>query len=184
MFRRAWLSAVVAGIAVVLVTPGQALALNYPGARICAEGSVTAGERTAGSPARTPLVVRFQPCAGTDPAVVAGARWAMAEYSDTIAYLRVAPRPFPADGSQGTEVTPGYVDGMLTDAYRRGLIRATCLVTGYETRVACVRVSLDGSGPAGRIQISPLSVGDPLVNRPADYHGMVVEPNPECAACV
>ena len=145
-------------------TPG-----DWPGARVCAQGTLTAGERTAASPARTPLVYRVPPCADADPATVAGARWGVALYfaggsfPGTGAYIdEGAVQPFQTEGDT-TGRGYGFADGDLTVGIL-GEIQAACLVTGAAVRVACV--SVNDVGAAGTIDIDPIPVDDALVNRP------------------
>lgn len=65
-----------------VTTPGA-----WPGTSICAEGTLADGTQTPSTPARTSLTVHIQPCVDADPAAVTRARWGIALYSDSGAYL-------------------------------------------------------------------------------------------------
>jgi hypothetical protein len=150
------------------------------GAAICADGTMTAGERTATVPARTPLLLSIQPCAGTDPETVAAARWGAATYFDSHAHIgTLGIFPFNAEGPTTME-TMGFADGDLTIGIW-GRVRAVCLITGVDQRVACVRVNAVGA--ANTILIEPLAVDDPLVTRTVTI-SVDPRPDPACGACV
>src|SRR4051812_37443959 len=87
MSRRPWpaavvVSAVVLSLGALGASPSRAdptPPLQWPGPAICASGTLVAGART-GTPARTRLIVDIEPCPGTEQAVVASARWGLADY--------------------------------------------------------------------------------------------------------
>ncbi|GIE94974.1 hypothetical protein [Paractinoplanes rishiriensis] len=156
-------------------TPG-----SWTGGPICAEGTINAGPPTSDSPPRTPLFISIQPCAGTDPAVTAQARWGIAQYADTSAFVGILTNPFAAEGPTTRDTWNYTVDDLR--AGHLGTIRAACLITDPHTRVACVRVVANSW--SGTVEITPLPVDDPLVTRPATVLGMDNTIDPVCASCV
>jgi hypothetical protein len=191
MSRRTLLSLAVVPVVVLLTAaltaaPGEAVATpGWPGG-VCTEGTLTAGERTFTTPARTPLVYSVRPCADTDPAAVAGARWGVALYfrggsfPGASAYIdEGAFQPFQPEGDTAGH-SFSFEDGDLTVGIL-GEIEAACVVNGSGYRVACVTVN--DVGAAGTIDIEPLPVKDALVDRPVQILGTQTA-QPECAACV
>jgi hypothetical protein len=160
-----------------------AASAQWPGVPICAEGTLTAGERPADLPDRTPLLVSIEPCAGTDPAVTARARWGVAEYRGELAYIgELAGRPFAPDGPTTAELF-GYRDSSVIGGTGLDNVYAACLITDRYTRVACLRITEVGA--AGIIRVTPLPIDDPLVSRTLtvlDFGGN--EADPVCGACV
>jgi hypothetical protein len=158
----------------------------WPGKPVCAQGAITAAERTAATPARTPLAFSIRPCAGITAEKQEAARWGLALYytgSNLLgprAYIdESAIHGFAADGDTTGRIT-GYVDGDLTVGVL-GEIQAACLVTGLSARVACARI--DDVGATGTIVVEPLAVDDPMVTRTVEVLALRF-PDPVCAACV
>jgi hypothetical protein len=194
MSRRTILAAVLVPVVTVLVgivhpAPGSASQPPWnlpawPGEPICAEGSLAPAPRPANEPARVPLNVVLRPCAGTDPAMVAAARWGVAKYYSPGPYAtsygyvsRGSIHEFPAGELTGQSY--GFADGQLTSPLW-GVAYAACIVDGVFTRIACVSVE---QGADGAVVVQPIPADDGRVQQ---FVWIMSEQSsdPECAACV
>jgi hypothetical protein len=152
---------------------------NWPGAPICAQGTLTTESRTWARSEHFALAVRIEPCPGTASAAITSARWGLARYFDDAAYTSSeGPQRFngagPTVGTMDAVVSGGPATTALGDA------RAFCLITGPTQRVACVRVV--AGVPANTVAIEPLPVNDALVLRTVSVAGKEGT-DPACAAC-
>jgi hypothetical protein len=156
--------------------PGGTGGAPWPGTAICAEGTLDFVDI---DPTTMEFAGSIQPCAGTDPAAVAGARWGVAQYRAQGAFLfENSLRRFDAaTAATAFEVTVmlGQFDGAVW-----GPLQAACLITAPNVRLACVEITTEWNGA---LHIAPIPVDDPRVGRPVT----VIRddtPDPECGACV
>jgi hypothetical protein len=155
---------------------GQPPGPPWPGTPICAEG--TLGQTGWIDPNTVALAGSIQPCAGTDPAAVATARWGVAEYHTQGAFARQNGIRRFASASEPTAFTVGITLAGLADA-TWGPLRAVCVITGPKVRVACLEFTTEWNG---NLLIEPIPVSDPRVN----FRVTLVPnlgPDPECGAC-
>jgi hypothetical protein len=167
-------SLVVLLFGLLMPTAGHAAAtVTWPGPVLCAKGTVAPGTPVPGVLERIPFNVNFEPCDVVDPAAVPEARWGVARYTASSATISSFDlQPFTVGGPTVRQAT-GYFTFDLARS------QAVCLITGPNSRIACLKVSTDRA--TGALVFEPLPVGDPLVRRPvaiSDNTG-----NPECGAC-
>jgi hypothetical protein len=188
MSRRTLLPIVLTPIVIVLVgvatmatgnaeaQPGGTGGAPWPGTSICAEGTLAFADI---DPAAIALAGSIQPCAGTDPATVVGARWAVARYHTQGAFLyEVGARSFDSATAPTTFEVRVAIAGLEGAVW--GPLQAACLITAPKVRLACVEITTEWNGG---LHIAPIPVNDPRVIRVAT----VIRdpgPDPECGACV
>jgi hypothetical protein len=178
MTRRKLLPVALTSLVVLLyglLTPGagHAAKVGWPGRTICAKGTVAAGTPIPGILERIPFDINLVPCASVDPATLPEARWGVATYTAweaTIASYEL--QPFALEGP-----TVGQTFGIFTLDLPR--TQAVCLITGLNSRIACLRVTRDQA--TGAFGFQSLAAGDPLVARPVVFRDETG--NPECGAC-
>lgn len=179
MTRRKLLPVALTSLVVLLIgllTPsaGHAAAgVPWPGPVICAKGTVSPGTPVTGILERIPFDVNLAPCDFVDPATVPEARWGVARYTASDATISSFDlQPFTVGGPTIRQ-SWGYFSFDLARS------QAVCLITGLNSRIACLKVSTDRI--TGALVFESLPPGDALVKRPvaiADHTG-----NPECGAC-
>jgi len=155
---------------------GQPPGPPWPGTPICAEGTLAFADFI--DPNTVRLAGSIRPCAGTDPAAVATARWGVAEYHTMGAFAHQYGLRHFVSATEPTPFTVGIaLDGLAGGAW--GPLRAVCLITGSKVRVACMEFTTEWNGG---LLIEPIPVSDPRVNfrvtLTADQG-----PDPECGAC-
>jgi hypothetical protein len=160
-------------------TPPSTSAWSYP--TVCADGAL---EGQAANP--TAITINLtgwvRPCADADPAAVARARFARANYFSNYAGVHAATaQPFnPAPDTTGVAATM-RLGGSGLETGVAGTLQASCLVTGASARIACVAIGpLDASGLP---YVTPIPVDDPRVARPVQVVPLST-PEPECIGCV
>lgn len=178
MTRRKLLSVALTSLVVLLSglfapTAAHAAKVTWPGPVICAKGTVAPGAPIPGILERIPFDVNLEPCEFVDPAAVPEARWGVARYTAVDATISTFDLyPFTVGGPTIRQ-TYGYYSFDLARS------QAVCLITGLNSRIACLRVTTDRV--TGKLVFEPLPAGDALVKRPvviSDHTG-----NPECGAC-
>jgi hypothetical protein len=155
---------------------GGAGGAPWPGTSICAEGTLDFVDI---DPTTMEFAGSIQPCVGTDPATVAGARWGVAQYRTQGAFLsETSVRRFDsatAPTAFAVTVVLGPFDGAIW-----GPLQAACLITAPRVRLACVEITTLWNGS---LHIAPIPVDDPRVGSSVT----VIRPDapdPECGACV
>jgi hypothetical protein len=148
----------------------------WPGTWICAEGTLAFADS---DPTTIVLAGSIQPCAGTDPAAVAGARWGVARYHTQGSFISEGrARPFDSATAPTAFQVRLERDGLLGAV--GGPLQAACLITAPRIRLACVEFTTEWNGT---LHIDPIPVDDPRVIRV-----VTVQPDPEidpeCGACV
>jgi hypothetical protein len=164
------------GVATTTASNAETDQLPWPGTFICAEGTLTV---TATSPSDVTLAGSVQPCPGTWPTLVAGARWGIARYHETnaVVWARQARR---FTSTSGPTVFEARVLRLWYLEQGMGPLQAACLITGAWARHACVKITMDSDG---MLHAEPIPVTDPIVSRMVE----VITgdgPDPECGACV
>jgi hypothetical protein len=156
--------------------PGGADGAPWPGTSICAEGTLAFADI---DPTAIEFAGSIQPCAGTDPATVAGAGWGVARYHTQGAFLfEGSVRPFDSATAPTVFEASVDLDGLLGGVW--GPLQATCLITAPKVRLACVGITTEWNGARN---IAPIPVDDPRVIRPVTVLRNY-SPDPECGACV
>jgi hypothetical protein len=169
---------VLAGLATMATgNAGAAEPPPWPGTSICATGTLAFSNWV------DPNTMRFtgstQPCPGTDPATVPGARWAVAEYHARGAFVyEYDIKQFDSATAPTAVQAQVQVNGLQNAVW--GQLRAVCLITAASARLACMEVTTEWNGG---LRIEPIPVTDTRVQTP-----VTVVPNettkPECGACV
>ena len=196
MSRRPWLPILLTPVVIVLFAVGTMAAGNagtqsggwpwpgwptptappWPGTPICAEGTLAfVGVHESD----VTLAGSIRPCTGTDPAIVAGARWGVARYHTQRAVINeTGVRRFDSATAPAAFESRITLGGVTEASW--GPVQAACLITAPKVRLACVEITTDWNGT---LRVAPIPLDDPRVIPQVTivrYSG----PDPECGACV